>query len=77
MVQINKVTEWVRSKPIDKKKEIFGEIDSNNIVKGTRRRNDFNYNAFEALAPNKIENAHRFRPRKSHNVLEQRMKKLF
>jgi hypothetical protein len=75
MVQINKVTEWVRSKPIDKKKEIVGAIDTSNVVKGTRRRKDFDYN--ETLFNGRIHKPvqrSKLNARGSHNQLEQRLK---
>ncbi len=73
MQQVTK-TIWTRSTPVDARKQINGEIDTSNIVKGTRTRKDFNYD--DAKFTNRVTKPVQMKKtRKSHNILEQRLKK--
>ncbi len=67
-------TVWVRSTPVDERKQINGEIDTSNVVRGTRARKDFNY--ADSLFTSRVTKPVQMKKsRGSHNILEQRLKK--
>ncbi len=67
-------TVWVRSTPVNERKQINGEIDTSNVVRGTRARKDYNYH--DIITNAKISKPVQMKKsRKSHNILEQRLKK--
>ncbi len=73
MQTIIKRTVWVRSSSIDKSKHISSTIDINNIVKGTRKRKDFNYD--DTLFNGRVTKPVQMKKaRGSHNLLEKRLK---
>ena len=67
-------TEWVRSTPVNKKTQINGSVDAKNIVKGTRKRTDFNY--ADTLFNGRVTKPTKLsKSRTSQNNLEKRLKK--
>ncbi len=67
-------TEWVRSTPVNTSTQINGAIDSKNIVKGTRKRTDYNY--ADTLFNGRVNKPTQLsKSRVSQNNLEKRLKK--
>jgi hypothetical protein len=67
-------TEWVRSTPVNKSTQINGAIDAKNIIKGTRKRSDFNYS--ESNINSRVNKPTRLsKSRASQNILEKRLRK--
>jgi hypothetical protein len=67
-------TEWIRSTPVNKSTQINGAIDAKNIVKGTRKRKDYNY--ADTLFNSRVNKPTKLsKLRASQNNLEKRLKK--